>query len=69
MQVHMLAELVRGPQLPTSDVTTATQGELHPGSSQVPICLRNLSACPTMIPVRVITGRVAPANWVSQKTG
>ena len=39
MQVHILAEPKPDPQLPTLVVPTATYGELHPGSSQVPICL------------------------------
>ena len=33
-----------GPQLPAAAVPTATYGELHPGSSRVPICLHNLNA-------------------------
>ena len=37
-------------------VLTATYGELHPGSSQVPICLRNLSAHPIVIPVILVVG-------------
>ena len=52
------------PQLPTSIVLTATYGELHTGSSQVPICLRNLSACSVVIPAKVVIGKVTPANQV-----
>ena len=59
----MLAEPVRGPHLPTSIVVTTTYGELHPGSFQVPICLRNLSTLPTLIPTKVIR-KVTPGNWV-----
>ena len=50
MRIHMLAEPSQDPQLPTSVVLTAMYGELYPGSFQVPICLRNLSAHPIMIP-------------------
>ena len=46
MWVHVLAELVQVPQLPT-------------GSFQVLICLRNLNAHPTMIPAKVIIGKVS----------
>ena len=53
-----------GPQLPASMVLTVTYEELHPGSSWVPICLRNLSACPFIIPTKVVTGKVTPTNWV-----
>ena len=31
---------------------------------QVPICLRNLSSNPIIIPAKVVVGKVAPANWV-----
>ena len=33
MHVHVLTELVLGPQLPAAVVLPATYGELHPGSS------------------------------------
>ena len=46
MQVHVLTEPSWGPQLPIFVVLTATYGELHPGSFQVPICLRNLMCLP-----------------------
>ena len=62
MWIHMLAEPAGSPQVPTSIVLTATYGELHPGSSQVPICLRNLSACPVVIPTKVVIGKVTLAN-------
>ena len=64
MQVQMLAKLAQGPQLPTSMVPTATNRELQPGSSKVPICLRNLSAQPIEVPTKAIVGKVAPANQV-----
>ena len=60
----MLAKPAWGSQLPTSVVPTTTYGELHPGSSQVPICLRNLSAHPIVIPTKVAVGKVAAANQV-----
>ena len=53
-----------GPQVPTSIVPASTYGELHTGSSQVPICLRNLSAYPIVIPTKVVIGKVAPAIQV-----
>ena len=62
MWVHVLPESAWGPQLPTSVVSTATYGELHPGSSWVPICLQNMSACPIEVPAKSIVGKVAPAN-------
>ena len=43
MLVHVLMEPIPGPQLPAAVVLMATYGELHPGSSRVPICLCNLS--------------------------
>ena len=60
----MLTEPAQGPWLPDSVVPTATYGELHPGSSKVLICLRNLSACPIDVPAQAIVGQVAPANQV-----
>ena len=62
MWVHMLAKPTQGPQSPVSMVPTATYGELHLGSSCIPICLRNLSAQPTEVSTRVIIGKVTPAN-------
>ena len=60
----MLARPAWHPQLPSSVVLIATHRELHPGSSQVPICLRNLSANPIVILTKVVVGKVTPANWV-----
>ena len=39
MRVHVLMELVLGPQLLAAVVPTATYEELHPGSTRVPVCL------------------------------
>ena len=64
MWVHMLAEPAQGPQLPTSVVPTATYGELHPWSSRVPICLRNLSAHPIEVLTKATVGQATPANQV-----
>ena len=64
MQVHVLMELMPGPQLPAAVVPTATYGELHPGSSRVPICLCNLGACTVEIPTKAMVGQVASANQV-----
>ena len=63
-QVHVLAQLAQGPQLPASVVPTATSGDLHPRSSRVPIYLRNLTACPIEVPAKVIVDQVTPANQV-----
>ena len=64
MRVHILTELNLGPQLPAAVVPTMTYGELHPGSSRVPICLCNLSACTIEIPAKTMVGQVVPANQV-----
>ena len=64
MWVYMLGKPAWDPQLPTSIVLTASYGELHPGSPQVPICLRNLSAHPIVIPTKVDVGKVTSANQV-----
>ena len=64
MWVHMLAEPAQGPQLADSMVLTATYGELHPCSSQVPISLGNLSAHSIEVPARAIIGKVTLANQV-----
>ena len=64
MWVHVLAEPVWGPQLPTSMIPTAKYGELHLGSSLVPICLRILSVHSIEIPAKAIVGKVTPANQV-----
>ena len=39
MKVHVLTEPALGPQLQAAVVPIATYGELHPGSSRVPIWL------------------------------
>ena len=53
--------------MPTSIVPITIYGELHQGSSQVPICLRNWSAKPMVIPIKVVVDKVALANqWFSQ---
>ena len=64
MKVHVLTEPVLGPQLLASVVPIATYGELHPGSSRVPICLCNLSTCAMEIPAKTMVGQVIPANQV-----
>ena len=51
-------------QLPASIVPAAMYGELHLGSSQVQMCLRNLGAHPIVVPTKVIIGKVVPANQV-----
>ena len=53
-----------GPKLPTSVVLTVTNGELHFGSSWVPICLENLSTHSVEIPAKAVVGQVMPANQV-----
>ena len=60
MQVHVLTELMPGPQLPTAVVPMATYGKLHLGSSRVPICLHNLSTHTMEIPAKAVVGQVAP---------
>ena len=64
MKVHVLTEPVLGPQLPAAVVPFVTYGELHPGSSRVPICLRNMSICAVEIPAKTVVGQVMPANQV-----
>ena len=64
MQVYILMELMLGPQLPAAVVLTTTYRELHPGSSRVPICLHNLSACTMEIPTKAMFGQVVPAHQV-----
>ena len=51
-RVHVLMEPALGPQLPATVVPIATHGELHPGSSRVPVCLHNLSGCVMKIPAK-----------------
>ena len=57
-------ELMPCPQLPVAVVPTVTYGELHPGSSRVPICLCNLSTHTVEIPAKAVAGQVVPANQV-----
>ena len=64
MQVHVHTELMPGPQLPAAVVPIATYGELHPGSSRVPIHLCNLSTGAVEIPSKAMVGQVASANQV-----
>ena len=65
MWVHMLMELMPGPQLPTAVVPMVTYQELHLGSSRVPICLHNLGACSIETPTKTVVGQVAPANQMT----
>ena len=64
MGVYVLMEPVLGPQLPTAVVPAATYGELHPGSSRVPVCLCNLSTCAIEVPTKMVVGQIVPANQV-----
>ena len=64
MWVHVLTELMPVPKLPTAVVPVATYGELHLGSSRVPICLCNFSSHTMEIPTKAVVGQVAPANQV-----
>ena len=64
MQVHMLMEPIPGPQFPAAVVPTVTYGELHLGSSRVPICMHNLGAHSIEIPTKTVVGQVAPDNQV-----
>ena len=57
-------ELALHPQLPAAVVPTATYGELHPGSSRVPVCLCNLSTHAIDVPVKMLVGQIVPANQV-----
>ena len=64
MKVQVLTEPVLGPQLPAAVVPIATYGELHPGSSRVPVCLHNMSTCAVEIPAKTVVGQVIPANQI-----
>ena len=66
MKVHVLTEPALGPQLPAAVVPIATYGELHPGSSRVPVCLLNMGTCAVEIPAKTVVGQVIPANQVPQ---
>ena len=63
MWVHVLTELMPGPQLPASVVPMATYGELHPRSSRVPICLHNLSTYTMEIPAKAVVEQVVPTKY------
>ena len=64
MWVHVLMEPTPGPQLATAVVPTVPYGELHRGSSRVPICLCNLCTQSIKIPTKTVAGQVIPANQV-----
>ena len=64
MKVHVLTEPVLGPQLPAAVVPIAIYGELHPGSSRVPICLCNMSSHAMEVPAKTVVGWVIPTNQV-----
>ena len=64
MWVHVFTELVLSPQFPAAVVPSATYGELHPGSSRVPVCLHNLTGCTVEVPTKAVVGQVVPANQV-----
>ena len=64
MKEHVLMEPALGPQLPVAVVPIATYGEIHPGSSRVPICLCNMSSHAMEVPVKTVIGQVTPANQV-----
>ena len=64
MQVNVLTEPALSPQLPVAEVPTATYGELHLGSSRVPVCLHNLHANAVEVPAKAVVGQVVPANQV-----
>ena len=64
MWVHVLGEPAQGAQLPIYMIPTATYGELHLGSSQVPICLKNLSAHAIEVPTKVIVSKIILANEI-----
>ena len=61
MQVPHACPARTGPPAATSIVPTTTYGELHLGSSQMPICL---SAHPIVVPTKVVIGKVTLANQV-----
>ena len=50
--------------MPASMTLTATYGELHPGSSSVPICLKNPSAHSIEVSAKNIVSKGAMANQV-----
>ena len=64
MKVHVLMETAVGPQLLAAVVPIATYGELHPGSSRVPICLCNMRLHAMEVPAKTVVGQVIPANQI-----
>ena len=64
MWVHVLTKLAPCPQLPAVVVPTVTYGELHLGSSRVPICLHNVSTHTMEVPAKAVVGQVGPVNQV-----
>ena len=62
--MHVLTEPALGPLLPAALVPTATYGELHPGSSRVPVSLCNLSAHAVEVPTKMVFGQIVLANQV-----
>ena len=64
MKVHVLTEPTLGPQLLAAMVPIATYGELHPGSSRVPVCLCNMSSRTVKILAKTVVGQVMPTNQV-----
>ena len=64
MKVHVLTEPVLGAQLPAAVVPIAIYGELHPGSSRIPVCLCNMITCAIEIPAKTVVDQVIPANQV-----
>ena len=64
MQLHVLMEPALGPQLPAVVVPTAPYGELHPGSSRVPVFLHNLSPHAVDVPTKTVIGQLVPSNQV-----
>ena len=68
IQVHVLTELMQGPQLTAVVVPTAIYGELHLGSSRVPICLHNLSTHTVEIPQKAMVGQTNQVPLVVHPT-
>ena len=62
MWVHVLAEPMPGPQVPTTVMPPVTYRELHLGFSRVLICLCNLRSHSIKIPTKMVVGKVMPAN-------
>ena len=72
MQVHVLVELMLSPKLQPAVVPTATYGELHPGSSRVPVCLCNLSAHTVEMPTKAWLDRLflpTKYHWLTTQPG